>query len=299
MNQINFNEETHTYTLGDKVLTSVTTLLRLAGISPDYSCVNETLLRKSAERGSFIHKELEEYIKFNKEGLTDVPRQFQKWLNENDLIVIGSEVIVFDENFAGTIDLIVQNTKTHEYQVWDFKTTSTIHRNSVSWQTSIYALLWELQTGNKVSKVGAIHIKDNNFKPIELLRKTDEQVWELFEWKLFGNDKSFVQENDDNAELGELEEIEKEIAFYENRIKDLKELKNGMIQTLTQILDRDNVDSMENSKIKFTRVRGGTRKTFDATTFKKENKELYDKYLISKEYETSYRVTLKKGTQND
>ena len=61
---INFDEQTHTYTNEKgKVLISVTQLLKLAGISPNYDFVNEEVLKAAADKGSLIHKEIEDYIK--------------------------------------------------------------------------------------------------------------------------------------------------------------------------------------------------------------------------------------------
>ena len=50
MDKVLFDKETHTYTLikdsGEKIeLVSVTTLLKKHGISPDYSSVNEVVLK--------------------------------------------------------------------------------------------------------------------------------------------------------------------------------------------------------------------------------------------------------------
>ena len=43
-----FNEENHTYTLGDKTLISVTQLLKKHGLSTDYSGVDAEILERAA-----------------------------------------------------------------------------------------------------------------------------------------------------------------------------------------------------------------------------------------------------------
>ena len=56
---ISFDSETHTYTNEEgKKLISVTTLLKQEGISPNYDCVNEDVLKAAADRGTYIHKEI-------------------------------------------------------------------------------------------------------------------------------------------------------------------------------------------------------------------------------------------------
>ena len=50
-----FNEEQHTYWLGDKRLISVTRLLKKHGLSTDYSAVNPDVLEKAAKKRSEEH----------------------------------------------------------------------------------------------------------------------------------------------------------------------------------------------------------------------------------------------------
>ena len=60
---IQFDEATHTYTRNNTVYTSVTTLLAKYNLSADYSNIPTDVLQKAAQRGSSIHKKLEDYIK--------------------------------------------------------------------------------------------------------------------------------------------------------------------------------------------------------------------------------------------
>ena len=56
---LEFNEEEHKYLLNGKVLPSVTRLLD----SGEYNNVNPNVLERSRERGTEIHKEIENYFK--------------------------------------------------------------------------------------------------------------------------------------------------------------------------------------------------------------------------------------------
>ena len=65
-----FDEETHKYTLVNRKtgeendLVSVTTLLKKHNITPDYSMVDDDVLKAKAEYGKVVHEELEKYVKF-------------------------------------------------------------------------------------------------------------------------------------------------------------------------------------------------------------------------------------------
>ena len=106
---ITFDEATHTYTDNGKTLVSVTQLLKLANLSPDYSFVDEETMKRASERGTLIHKEIEDYIKNGEVGFTEELYAFIDYLKENDLEPIASELMVHDEEVAGTVDLILKN----------------------------------------------------------------------------------------------------------------------------------------------------------------------------------------------
>ena len=63
MSEVNFDKTTHTYSLEGKNLISVTQLLQMFHLSPDYTIVDEETLKASANRGSMIHSEIEAYNK--------------------------------------------------------------------------------------------------------------------------------------------------------------------------------------------------------------------------------------------
>ena len=64
--ELEFNEETHTYTLNGKTLPSVTKLLD----DGTYTNIDPAILQKACDRGHEIHKELELYFKEGKLGDT-------------------------------------------------------------------------------------------------------------------------------------------------------------------------------------------------------------------------------------
>ena len=70
MEQFTFNEKTHEYKWGDKILPSVTTILEKTLFENKYEDINETVLKKAAEKGSMIHAEIENYIKNNELGFS-------------------------------------------------------------------------------------------------------------------------------------------------------------------------------------------------------------------------------------
>lgn len=146
---INFDELTHTYTdsTGTKYI-SVTTLLKKYNLSADYANIPKDVLAKAAIRGNATHKELENYIKTRQASSSLDVQNFIKYITARgiDLTTAKSEEMVYDSNYliAGTIDF--QYKEGDIEIIADFKTTSSIHWDSVAWQLSIYNFI--LSQGN-------------------------------------------------------------------------------------------------------------------------------------------------------
>ena len=145
-----FDEATHTYTLDGRKLISVTQLLQKAEISPDYSLVDEKTLKESAERGSMIHGEIEAYNKTMEIGFTDECQEYIAWLHTTKSKCLKSEFEVHNDYVAGRADLLLEENG--KKVIADIKTTSALHKDSVSWQLSLYAYL----LGDK--EIGRAHV---------------------------------------------------------------------------------------------------------------------------------------------
>lgn len=116
-----FDAESHTYTLDGRRLMPVSTWI--ATFTPDFptEIVSKQVAKKEGvsqqmildkwelkktlaiARGNYIHESCEYYLKYDQEFTNRAVEAFKKHETKNDYL---SEVIVHDENFAGTIDLI-------------------------------------------------------------------------------------------------------------------------------------------------------------------------------------------------
>lgn len=172
---LEFNEELHKYTLNGKELISVTTLMKKHGLSPDYSFVNEDVLSKKADRGTLIHKELEEWLISREEGLSLELDAFKGLYNRLEIKNAVPEQKVYNELVAGTVDL--QCETKYGTLLADFKTTSKIHKESVRWQLSIYEYL----VGKNFDKLAVIHLIDDKCDYVEVDRIEQERIEALFE----------------------------------------------------------------------------------------------------------------------
>ena len=132
-------------------------------------------LKASAERGTLIHKEIENYIKKGEIGFTDECAEFVSYVRENNIAINGSEVTFHNDIVAGTCDLIINSRKGYLI-VADIKTTSTLHKDSVAWQLSSMPIL----SGNKTMNHGqAFHFSKDGLKVVDIELKPMEEVEKL------------------------------------------------------------------------------------------------------------------------
>jgi len=147
---------------------------------------------QKAEEGTFVHNEIDEYIKNGKTPQADKSILAINWLDgykkENHRLL--SEVIVYSKELklAGTIDLLIYNETTETFEIIDWKTSRKIEKNSYknkrgitkatsklmdcnfihySLQLSLYRYILEEYYGISVSKTIVVHLNDVSAIPHE------------------------------------------------------------------------------------------------------------------------------------
>lgn len=284
---IEFREETHEYFLDGKKLISVTQLMRKHGLAPSYDSVPEAVLKAKAERGTLIHKEIEDYIKHGEIGFTTELTEFIKHITENKLTPFMSEEIAYNDIVAGTVDLVFADGT-----IADIKTTATLHKEAISWQLSIYA---HLLKGLRIEQGKAYHFNAEGLlkvvniplKPISEVERLIEceRNGELYTQKLTGTD----------AQLAELAEVESIIKQIEEQKKAAEAQAVELRAAIMQAMEQNGITSFENDRIKLTYVAPTTRTAIDSAKLKKELPEVAEKYTKTSNVKASLRITLKEA----
>lgn len=133
--QVEYNDEWHSYKLKGKIIPSVTTLLDTG----EYNNVPEALLEYARQKGTLVHKEIEEYLKENKYGFTQEFEEFERLFNENKKLF--NQVAIFD--------------------IKTYSTNSKDKREKCYKQTCMYGEAVEYLTGIKVVKHYEIWLPHN------------------------------------------------------------------------------------------------------------------------------------------
>lgn len=296
MDKVLFDEEKHKYTLvkenGEKIdLVSVTQLLRKHGLSPDYSAVDEQVLKAKAERGKIVHEELENYVKYGEIGFTGELHAFIEVCRQNGIKPIKSEFIVNNEEIAGTVDIdgIIEGT---EYPfIGDYKTTSSLHRESVAWQLSLYAYL---QSETIYEKYFCFHFPNSETcKLIELQPISTQEIENLLECE---RNCELYQKR--TLELTERETeqiiaIQQELKSLDDRKNELERQENMLKEFLIEKMEETGIKTIDNDYFKITYVAPSTREMIDSARLKKELPEVARQFLKINVTKPSIRITLK------
>lgn len=272
---IQFDKENHTYSNGTILYTPVTTLLSKYNLSPDYSGIAPEVLAKAAERGNYVHKTLEEYIKYNKFVPNTDLGNFMQYvqLRGIDLSTASSEEIIFNDNYkiAGTIDF--QYTDGNDSIIADFKTTSTIHWNSVAWQLSIYNYI---KTNGDVlayylNKLKVIHLYNGKFSIHDIPTIEYNEVVKLLEANLNNTSYTYVPDTSmiiSDSESVILEQLMIEINQCEKILEELNAKKAAYSKRLLQNMKDNNQHNLNINNVLMTIKNGYDRHTVDKDILK-------------------------------
>lgn len=296
---VEFNELNHTYTNENgKQLSGVTALLKRQLFADKYSGVSEATLAKAAERGNLIHRQIEMYETFQGGAVESSPEleTYVRLRDEWGFKVIATEFLVSDdENVASAIDLVFD--KDDLVWLWDTKTTSSLDREYLSWQLSIYKYLFLLK--NPKAKIGGLGVcwlpKPQYGTPKMMLieEKPMEWVKDLIETDARGE----KWKNPEAALLAEKEqslvvpqELTKAIADILYAEKQAKEAK----EKLRALMEDHGITKWECDEFKASIGQPSESVGFDKDRFEKDHPDLYKEYNNKKTVRKgSFSVKLK------
>lgn len=298
-NNLKYFAPNHQYFLGDKELISVTQLMAKHGLAPKYDGVPAEVLQAAAERGTLIHKEIEDFNKNGEIGFTQELINYIKYIKDNQVNVLQSEYMLHNDIVAGTCDLIIANGAS--VIMADIKTTSILHKDAVSWQLSIYLWLYldydkrEPAKDYDGCKAKAFHFDtDGTLKVVDIPLKPIEEVKRLMDCER--NGELYTQQlTPPLTELLELAEIETTIANLEKQKKAAETHAQEVRQALIDAMEKNGVTSWSTPIIQVTYIAPTTRASIDAKALRADLPAIADKYTKTSNIKASLRITLREG----
>lgn len=292
-----FDEETHKYTLINKKtgeendLVSVTTLLKKHNISADYSMVDEDVLRAKSEYGKVVHEELEKYVKTGEIGFTSELQAFIRECQRHKIKPLRSEFALFNDEIAGQVDIDGVIGENELPFIGDYKTTSTLHKEAVEWQLSLYAWLNQDQIYEKMI---CFHFPDKDTcRVVELRPVPESEILRLLEAE---RNCEIYQKRTLELTVADTEKIiavQSELKSLDERKKELEKQEAELKAFLIEKMEETGVKSIDNDYFRITYVAPSTREMIDSARLKKEQPEIAGQYLKTSVTNASVRITLK------
>lgn len=300
-NKVYFDDLTHTYLMGDQVLTGVTTMMKQMGVSVDYGDIPQDVLDYAAARGHAVHRAIECYCT-GEEYEPDPAFAEVAWkdLEAYKGIAIdpmANEYLVSDcESIASSIDIVAKSAG--GVDLIDIKTTTLVHKEAVAWQLSIYKWLFSLQNPDiKVNRLWCLHLRDGAAKMIEVSEIPQEEVLRLVDCFRKGEEytRTLSVSEDQQKAVRAIAELERAIIALDAEMKKKKTEQEALKGAILDFMRQHNKSKWEISdELSFTRIEPTTRATVDSARLKKEMPEVYQSFLKESIVKESLRINLKK-----
>ena len=296
-----FDEENHTYLLGDKYLSGITGTLQRQFFPNEFEGIPKDVIDAAAQYGTDVHHSCED---FDHAWINDGTVEVQDYIQickENNLTHECSEYTVTDgSDWASRIDKVYR-VSDDTFDIGDIKTYGVMTADKLAkakWQLSIYAYLFELQNKKaKVNRLFIIHLrnkqkKDGTFDHISEIifinRIPSEICMDLLATDLRG--EQFANPYD----------IPEEISSQETEIRELMETKSAVEERLATIkadilskMESLDVRTWATQTMRLTRKLPSTRASFNAALFKQEHPDLdYAPYERVSQVASSLTITI-------
>lgn len=168
-NTLEYDDTTHTYLVNGVIVPSVTQVMQVK-FGNKYEGIRSEVLNRAAERGTAIHKAVENYCKGMDDGSKEV-HNFNFLMNYYKIKPVKNEVpiILMVDNqpvIAGRLDLVLQENDT--LCLADIKTTSQLDKEYLAYQLNLYRLGYMQSYGERIDKLYGLHLRGDKRKLVEL-----------------------------------------------------------------------------------------------------------------------------------
>ena len=182
---IEFIEDGHIYLVDGIITPSVTQILKVR-FGNMYDHVSPSVLRQAAERGTNIHKAIQQYCESGEDDGSKEVHNFQFLADWYKFIPLENEqmIVLEDEGkpiAVGTLDLLVE--RCGGLWIGDIKSTSKLNKDYLFYQLNLYAKGYEQTHGQTIDGLFGIHLRENTRRFVEIPKDWDMAKEVINEYK--------------------------------------------------------------------------------------------------------------------
>lgn len=177
---LEYFDDTHTYLYDGLMLPSVTQILGVK-YRNDYASVPPAVLNNAAQRGTAVHKAIENYNNSGYDDGSEAVRNFKFLQKQYGIEVLDSElpIVIFKDDFpiaCGRLDMTLQIDG--KIGIADIKTVSALNKEKIAYQLNLYRIGLMQSYGVDAKFLKVLHLRDGIRKVI------DSPINEGMTWKL-------------------------------------------------------------------------------------------------------------------
>lgn len=185
---LEYFDETHTYLYEGLMLPSVSRILE-SKFNGEYKNVPPAVLNNAAQRGTAVHKAIENYNNSGYDDGSEAVRNFKFLQKQYGFEVLDSELplVLFKDDMpiaCGRLDMTMLIDG--ETGIADIKTVSSLNKEKIAYQLNLYRIGLMQSYGVDAQFLKIIHLRDGIRKVI------DSPINEKMTWELINK---FLEEN--------------------------------------------------------------------------------------------------------
>lgn len=179
---IEFIEDGHVYLVDGVITSSVTQMLQYK-FNHKYDHVSSNVLNNAADKGTAVHKAIEDYcVKGTESDLPEL-RNFKFLQKKYEFKVLGNEipVLLFKDDkpiCAGRFDLVI--FKDGKNGLADIKRTSVLDKEYLGYQLNLYRIAYMQCYGGAIDFLAGIHLRENTRKFVNI-PINEKLIWEFID----------------------------------------------------------------------------------------------------------------------
>lgn len=179
---LEYFDDTHTYLYEGLMLPSVSRILGMK-YKNEYSNVPPAVLNNAAQRGTAVHKAIENYNNSGYDDGSEAVRNFKFLQKQYGFEVLDSELplVLFKDDMpiaCGRLDMTMMMDG--ETGIADIKTVSTLNKEKIAYQLNLYRIGLMQSYGVDAKFLKIIHLRDGIRKVIDS-PVNEKMTWELIE----------------------------------------------------------------------------------------------------------------------
>lgn len=287
---VRFYEQEHEYWLGMNQLVGVTTILRGVLFAHKYDGISPEILAKAAAKGTAIHEAVQSFEMGERSEHIDKPLgEWIAWPTKDIYRTVDVEYLVSDEErVASKIDLVM--TEGNDIILADIKTTKECDKEYLSWQLSFYAMLFEAQTGYKVSRLVGFWWTGRVWKEVQLERKSNKEVMSVIADYFNG-----VERVEQKAGLpAEVTSLADAIEAMERELKEKTAKRDELKEKMMAVMKDNGCEKVDiDGRVLITLIAPTTREAFDSKAFKADHPDMYGSYVKQSAVKESLKITIR------